>query len=265
MPFKLPENVHVLRRTTVVVGDSSQNFRLAELQDKCDLLALRPTDDKTFAQCCQSLECDIISLDLSTRHYYRFKHSTLSAAVQSGKKVELCYAPGISTADPVARRNLIQNAGELIRATRGGRGIIISSEAQNALGCRGPWDIINLAVIWGLGQERGHEAVSTEARKCVNAAKLKRSSYRGAIDVVYGGEKPEKPVQRKEESKAGQKRAALDEDEQPGMTISNRQKRRLAHEARMKAAAEPKAKDVDQQAANDEESPRASAKTRAKT
>jgi len=260
LPFKLPQNVRILRRTTVIVGDSAQNFRLAELQDKCDLLALRPTDEKTFAQCCQSLDCDIISLDLSTRHYYRFKHSTLSAAVQSGKKVELCYAPGLATTDPVARRNLIHNASELIRATRGGRGIIISSEAQTALGCRGPWDVINLAVIWGLGQERGHEAVSTEARKCVNAAKLKRTSYRGAIDVVYGGEKPEKPVQRKEESTAGQKRTAQDEEEQPEKTTSNRQKRRLAHEARVKAVAESKAKVTDQHQANEDESMKASTK-----
>ena len=158
----------------------------------------------------------------------------------------------------MARRNLIHNAGELIRATRGGRGIIISSEAQNALGCRGPWDVINLAVIWGLGQERGYEAVSTEVRKCVNAAKLKRSSYRGAIDVIYGGEKPEKPVQRKEESTAGQKRTTEDGEEQPEKAISNRQKKRLAHEARVKAATESKAKVADQHQTEDDESTKAS-------
>ena len=90
----------------------------------------------------------------------------------------------------MARRNLIGNATQLIRATRG-KGIIISSEAHRALACRGPWDVVNLAAVWGLGQERGREAVGREVRAVVVQAEMKRRSYRGVVDVVYGGEKPE--------------------------------------------------------------------------
>ena len=68
---------------------------------------------------------------------------------------------------------------------------MISSEAKRALVCRGPWDVINLAAIWGLGQEKGREAVGREARAVVVQAEMKRSSFRGVIDVVYGGEKPQ--------------------------------------------------------------------------
>jgi ribonuclease P/MRP protein subunit RPP1 len=56
--------------------------------------------------------------------------------------------------------------------------------------CRGPWDAINLAAVWGLGQEKGYEAMTKEARNAVVGAQLKRTSFRGVIDVVYGGEKP---------------------------------------------------------------------------
>lgn len=146
------------------------------------------------------------------------------------------------SSDPVARRNLIQNATAIIRATRG-RGLVISSEARDALGCRGPADVVNLACIWGLGSEVGHEAVSKEARRCVGAARLKRSSYRGAVDVVYGGVKPDKSEKgRKEQGQqvGGNKRKAEDDD-----GLSKRQRKKLAHEARMKAAAEAKAKDAE--------------------
>lgn len=150
------------------------------------------------------------------------------------------------SSDSVARRNLIQNATAIIRATRG-RGLVISSEARDALGCRGPADVVNLACIWGLGSEVGHEAVSKEARRCVGAARLKRSSYRGAVDVVYGGVKPEKSEKgRKDQGqqKGENKRKAEDDDSGGAGTppLSNRQRKKLAHEARMKAAAEAKAK-----------------------
>lgn len=130
----------------------------------------------------------------------------LSQAVERGIKVEICYAPGVLASDSNARRNVISNATQLIRATRG-RGLIISSEAQRAVACRGPADIINLAAVWGLGQEKGKEAVSQLARSVVVTASLKRTSFRGAVDVIYGGEKPEvKPAVQK--GQAVQKRKA---------------------------------------------------------
>ena len=123
---------------------------------------------------------------------------------------------------------------------------MISSEARSALGCRGPWDAINLATVWGLGQERGVEAMGKECRNAIVSAKLKRTSYRGVIDVVYGGEKPavEERVKGKDAAQAkgkqgnGQKRkadsmgggdAAADGAEKP---MSKRQMKKQAKEAR---------------------------------
>ncbi|KAI9874348.1 MAG: hypothetical protein M1830_009847 [Pleopsidium flavum] len=186
--FPTARNLRILRRCTLVLSDPAQNHRLSTLSQRYDLLAIRPTTEKALHQAC-SLDCDLISLDLTTRFPSHFKHKTLSTALQRGVKFELCYAPGVLATDSSARRNLISNATQLIRATRG-RGIIISSEAMKAVGCRGPWDVINLAMVWGLGQERGREAVGTEARSVVVQAELKRRSYRGVVDVIYGGEKP---------------------------------------------------------------------------
>lgn len=189
LPFTPPTRLRVLRRCTLILSDPAQNHRLAGLTSAYDILALRPTNEKSLQLACSSLDCDLISLDLTTRFDFHFKMKMLAQAIERGIKLEMCYSPGILAADSHARRNLISNATQLIRATRG-RGLVISSEASRPVGCRGPWDVINLAAVWGLGQERGKEAVSKLARSVVVSAQLKRTSFRGAVDVVYGGEKP---------------------------------------------------------------------------
>lgn len=164
----------------------------------------------------------------------------MANAIQRGVKFEICYGSGILNSDGgTSRRNLISNATQLIRATRG-RGIVISSEAKRALACRGPADIVNLAVLWGLGQEKGMEAVGNEARSVVVQAEMKRRSFRGVIDVVYGGEKParvpEKPAKGMQER--GKRKADVLEDEAGGGTttpksISKREQKRQAKKARL--------------------------------
>ncbi|EAW15165.1 ribonuclease P subunit p30 family protein [Aspergillus clavatus NRRL 1] len=187
-PANVPKNVKVLSRVNLTLSDPAQNQRLASLAQVYDLVALRPTNEKALLNACTSLECDVISLDLSVRLPFYFKFKMLSAAIARGIRLEVCYGPGVTGSGLEARRNLIGNAMSLIRATRG-RGIIVSSEARKALGVRAPWDVINLACVWGLSQERGKEAICEEARKVVALAKLKRTSWRGIIDIVDGGQK----------------------------------------------------------------------------
>lgn len=167
-------------------------------------------DEKTLQLACGSLDCDIISLDLSQRFQFHFKFKTLSEAIKLGKKIEICYGQGL-LGDSQGRRNLISNVTQLIRATRA-RGLIISSEAKAAVACRGPWDAINLAAVWGLGQEKGYEAMTKEARNAVVGAQLKRTSFRGVVNVVYGGEKPtpEAKAAIVEQGKAAKQKVAND-------------------------------------------------------
>lgn len=214
----LPPNLTILRRATLILSETYQNARLAAISAQYDLLALRPVDEKSLQLACSSLDCDLISLDLSQRQAYHFKHKMLMEAIKAGKKFEICYSQAL-LGDAQARRTLIGNATQLIRATRG-RGLVICSEAKAAVGLRGAWDAINLAAIWGLGQERGYEAMSKEARSAVVSAQLKRTGWRGTINVVYAGEKPAAPTKSVPDKKsaaapvvqagvaAGQKRKA---------------------------------------------------------
>jgi ribonuclease P/MRP protein subunit RPP1 len=183
----------VLRRCNIFLTDAASNFRIPQLQQQYDLIAARPTDEKTLQQACQSLDVDIISLDLSQKFEKHFKFPMLGTAVARGVKIELCYGQAILS-DSNAKRNVIGNATALIRVTRG-RGLIMSSEAKSALGLRAPSDVMNLASVWGLGLERGKDALTKEPRSVVEFARLKRQSYKGIVDIVYGGEKP--PAQEK--------------------------------------------------------------------
>jgi ribonuclease P/MRP protein subunit RPP1 len=246
----IPPKLTVLRRITLVLTDSHQNAKLAALGKEYDIIALRPVDERSLQLACGSLDCDIISLDFTQRLPYFFKFKTLSEAIKLGKKFEICYSQGL-LGDSQGRRNVISNATQLIRASRG-RGLIISSESKaGAAGLRGPWDVVNLAAVWGLGQERGVEGVGKECRSAVVTGKLKRSGYRGAVDVVYGGEKPasiekipaekgkgkQQNQSKQQDQQKGQKRKAEGETaagaEPP---LSKRQAKKRAHEARMKAA-----------------------------
>lgn len=197
--LRVPPQLQVLKRLTLTISDNAQNHRINTLTSTYDLIALRPTNDKSLQLCCSSLECDIISLDFTQRLGFPIKFKTVASALQRGVRFEICYSLGITGSND-ARRNLISGAASLIRATRG-RGIILSSEARVALGLRGPWDVINLAEVWGLSQERGKEAICEEAGRVVKLAGIKRSSFRGVVDIVDDGSKEiivEPPIAEKE-------------------------------------------------------------------
>lgn len=208
--------------------DTSLSRRLADIRPLYDIIALRPTDEKGILHASNSLDADIISLDLSIRYSFHFKYGSFSNALERGVKIEICYAPGILSSDSESRRNLIQNASALIRATRG-RGIVISSEAANALGCRAPQDVVNLATIWGLGQERAMEAVTEVGRSVVAAAELRKRSYRGAVDILYGGEKQTES----EESVTTGKRKAEPSSLEGEKPISKNEMKRRAKKAKL--------------------------------
>lgn len=248
LPANFPKSLTLLTRLNLVLAEPSQNYRLSNLTQLYSIVALRPTNEKALLNACTSLECDLISLDLSTRLPFHFKLKTVSSAIARGVRFEICYSPGITGSGLEARRNLIGNATALIRATRG-RGIIISSEAKRALAIRAPMDVVNLACVWGLSQERGREAVCEEARKVVALARLKRTSWRGIVDVIDGGERPSAEARSHGSKKPDKKissatdingdglkrKASLDSAVEVEKPLSKREMKRRAKKARLEA------------------------------
>lgn len=178
-------SIRSISRLTITVEDISVNYNIASTSREFEVLAVRPTNEKTLQHACTQMDVDIISLDLSVRLPFYLKHSTIGSAISRGVYLEICYAAGLN--DTTARRHLLSNAANLVRATRG-RGLIVSSEASTALGLRGPYDIINLATFWGLSQERGRDAIGENARKVLVKAETRRSVHKGVLRII---EQPE--------------------------------------------------------------------------
>ena len=82
LPYKdLPPNLTVLRRCTLILTESHQNSRLTELSRHYDILAVRPIDERTLQLACSSLDCDVISPDMTQRLPFWFKFKMLSEAM----------------------------------------------------------------------------------------------------------------------------------------------------------------------------------------
>lgn len=104
--------------------------------------------------------------------------------------------------------------------------------------------MINLAVMWGLGTERGVEAIGREARSAVVQAEMKRRSYKGVIDVIYGGEQPARPVEAESKKEGrqekGKRKAQVmevgDAEVVAPKLVSKREQKRQAKKARLEAA-----------------------------
>ncbi|KAL9944656.1 hypothetical protein D7B24_004236 [Verticillium nonalfalfae] len=186
-----PRRPTILHRATLVYSDPAQNHRMPSLAAAYDLLAVRPTNERAFTSACLALaDPALISLDLTARFDFHFRPKPCMAAVARGVRFEICYAHalrgGAAGGGPdaaQARAAFIANFQALARATRG-RGLVISSEAQSALQLRGPADVVNLLAVWGLGTERGMEALRGNPRGVVVNEGLKRTSYKSVINVV---------------------------------------------------------------------------------
>lgn len=237
LPFKVPDGMTTISRCTLTISDPSLNHRLPELARHYDIVAVRPTTEKAFLAACLTItDASIISLDLTQRYPFHFRPKPLMTAVKRGLRFELCYSQALQGGS-TERRNVIMNVQSIVRATVG-RGLLISSEARSVLGVRAPADVGNLLKVWGLGQERAVEAQTVNPRAVVMNEAIKRSGFRGVVDVVEGGERPAGQKDAAENGKnkqqqQGGKRKGLATDEAPPM--SKRQAKKLKLEA-LKAA-----------------------------
>lgn len=250
LPFSVPASITLLRRCTLSMSDPTLNHRMSQLAAAYDILALRPTTERAFLAACTTLsEHSLISLDLTVRHPFHFRPKPFSTAIARGIKFEICYAQALE-GDREQRKNFVSNVTAIVRATRG-RGLVLSGEAGRAVCIRAPADVLNLLSVWGVGRERGVEAMGVNPRSVVVNEGIKRRGFRGVIDVVNGGERPAEDVARDEPKKAEmtkkqgsgpgknggaskRKAEAGPKGEQGGEQISKRQAKKMRLEA-MKA------------------------------
>ncbi|ORY57186.1 RNase P subunit p30 [Pseudomassariella vexata] len=177
------EQPEILHRVTVILYEALSSNRLPQVAQAFDILAIRPMTAWAFQAACLSIaEASLISPDFTQQFDFHFAPKTCMAAVNRGMRFEICYAQFL-LADARGRSNFIGNVMSLMRATKG-RGLVVSSEAKGVMGLRGPADVANLLAVWGLGTERGMEALGVNPRAVVVNEGIKRTSFRGVIDIV---------------------------------------------------------------------------------
>ncbi|XP_005105580.2 ribonuclease P protein subunit p30 [Aplysia californica] len=170
-----------LSRVTAVLRDAANTHRISSPEVQAyDLIAVQPTDDRTFQLACSSLDVDLISLDLSEHLGFVPKRPLVRLAAERGIHFELSYRPALS--EGPMRRYVLSQALTLVTALSG-RNIIISSGARETLELRSPCDVVNLAKLFSLSSIQAKDAVSRNCRAVLKHAESRRTC-KSVLSVV---------------------------------------------------------------------------------
>ena len=185
--------IEQLSRVTLAMelaGDAAELSLTSVAARSYDVVAVRPMSERVFALACEQMECDLISIDAAAVLPFALRQGLVEAAVKRGMYFEIVYSPALR--DATARRHLISNALELVRATRG-RNIVLSSGAADPMDIRGPHDVANLAMLFGLNEAAARSAVSAWPRAVLDRARERRRGAReGGVQCVAVAELPAK-------------------------------------------------------------------------
>ncbi|XP_010893904.2 ribonuclease P protein subunit p30 [Esox lucius] len=169
--------IKVLNRLTIVATDPS-HFRPTAVYKAYDLVAVFPKTEKLFHAACMTFDVDIICVAVSEKLPFYFKRSPVNGAIERGVFFELSYTPAIR--DSTMRRYTIANAVSLMETCKG-KNVIVTSGAERPLELRGPYDIANLGLLFGLSEQDGKAAVSTNCR----AVHLHGETRKTALGIIH--------------------------------------------------------------------------------
>ncbi|XP_055598595.1 ribonuclease P protein subunit p30 [Uranotaenia lowii] len=171
--------LRLLNRLTIIYADASVMVALSRSANLrgYNLVAAIPTTEEAFQHACQTLNCDILSYN-STTVRNKMSRKFYYVAVNRGIMFEIKYAPAI--VDSSDRKDLINRANRYHSYGKS-KNVIISSEARNRFQVRGPYDIANLGLIFGLSEEQSKNAILALPRKILIAAETRRYGKAGVV------------------------------------------------------------------------------------
>jgi RNase P/RNase MRP subunit p30 len=186
-------------RLTLTVASQADAFALSsnsEVVKSYDVVALYPTSAKVLHHVVSQSDFDILRLDCGAKWPFSLKAPVIRMCIERGIFIEISYAAAIH--DPTARRFLIQNISALLRLTRG-KNLFLSSEAKHTLSLRGPHDVKNLGVVFGLPVATAEKAMSVHARSILLHGETRRTLK--ALIRVSNGDDSGGLEQQEEDSK----------------------------------------------------------------
>ncbi|XP_067100885.1 ribonuclease P protein subunit p30 [Osmerus mordax] len=186
--------IKVLNRLTIVATEAS-HFRPTGEYKFYDIIAVLPKSEKLFHAACMTYDVDIICVEVTERQPFFFKRSPVNGAIERGVFFEISYTPAIR--DSTMRRYTISNSLSLIETCKG-KNVIVSSGAENILDLRGPYDIANLGLLFGLSEGDAKSAVSTNCRSVYLHGETRKTAM-GIIHTMKKDEQTEIPDQKRPE------------------------------------------------------------------
>uniref|UniRef100_A0A8V0ZEH2 Ribonuclease P protein subunit p30 n=1 Tax=Gallus gallus TaxID=9031 RepID=A0A8V0ZEH2_CHICK len=175
------KRLKVLTRLTLVVSDPSHCNLLRSTSTNIrlyDIIAVFPKTEKLFHIACTTLDVDLVCINVTEKLPFYFRRPPVNMAIDRGIYFELLYTPAIK--DSTMRRYTISNAISLMQICKG-KNIVISSAAERPLELRGPYDVANLGLLFGLSEGEAKAAVSTNCRATILHGETRKS----ACGVVY--------------------------------------------------------------------------------
>ncbi|ESO03066.1 hypothetical protein HELRODRAFT_143679, partial [Helobdella robusta] len=123
-----------------------------------NIVSVNPVNEKIFLNVCKDLDIDLISFDLTQRLPFIPKRTAINLAMQKGISFEL-NIEGMMR-DHTTKRNVISNASILVELCHG-RNIVLSNGSRDVFHLRGPYDLINVAYLFGLNKEEARNSLTT--------------------------------------------------------------------------------------------------------
>jgi len=126
-----------------------------------DVIAVEPDNEKLLHKVCtESEHVDVITFNYLAGNAPAFKvqPGIVKVAQERGIHFEIAVGPGLrATAN--AKQNLISYGRRIVAATKG-KNIILTNGAVKASEVRGPYDLMNLGVLFGMNQSQAKDAVT---------------------------------------------------------------------------------------------------------
>lgn len=173
--------IKIMTRLTLIASDVSHynQLRTAYPQNlPYDIIAVEPKTEKLFHVACMTLDIDLICIQGNSKLPFRITRPPVNGAIARGIYFELTYFPAIN--DFTLRRYTISNGICLMNVCKG-KNVIVSSATEEFLGLRGPYDISNFGILFGLSEEDAKAAVSTNCRAVV----LHGATRKTALGVIH--------------------------------------------------------------------------------
>ncbi|KAI4464271.1 ribonuclease p subunit p30 [Holotrichia oblita] len=128
---------------------------------KYHIIAILPLTQNAVQFACSNIDADILSYDPENKIPYKLTRKMYNQLIEKGFHYEILYAPAIQ--DSTQRKNMIQTS-HIYHSFGKSKNVIISSGATSRMLLRGPYDIINLGIIFGLSEEQAKNSILHCAR-----------------------------------------------------------------------------------------------------